>query len=246
MRRARRTISSRSASVSCRNRVPRSTWSRCVVDEPCQARLEEPDLGPPVDDEPAGHQPLPPPAGDRPGRDVEPPAHRVDRQDRLGRLLDRLADGRRQVLDEQPEVVPDVPAVQHQGGRPLGPVAGDPEAEILVRVAPPGSISARSSRPGRSARAAAPRGEPRLLLLQLLHRRMAVGVVTHPRAPFPIRPVSFRSAGSCSYPRHVILRIPTRPPRHEVPDRNLRSPLSSAARPVQGQAPQTPLLLAQG
>ena len=146
MRRARRTISSRSSSVSCRNRVPRSTCSRCVVDEPRSARLQEPDLGPPVDDEPAGHQPLPPPSRHRPGRDVEPPAHRVDRQDRLGRLLGRLADRRRQVLDEQAEVVPDVAARRAPGpGPPSGRIARDPEARgIRTDIASPASISPRS------------------------------------------------------------------------------------------------------
>ena len=86
-------------------------------DEPRQARLEEPDLGPAVDDEPARHQPLPPPSRHRPGRHVEPPAHRVDRQDRLGRLLGLLLDRRREVLDEQPQVVPDVAAFEHQRRR---------------------------------------------------------------------------------------------------------------------------------
>ncbi len=91
-----------------------------VGDEPPDARLQEPDLGPAVDQEPPGDQALATPAGDRPGRDVEPPADGLDRQDLLGRLLHLLLDGRREVLDEQPEVVADVVAVQHQGRRPLG------------------------------------------------------------------------------------------------------------------------------
>ena len=113
-------ISSRSSSVSCRNRGPAVDLVAMRLDEPRQARLQEPDLGPAVDHEPAGDQPLPPPSGDRPGRDVVPPADLLDRQDRLGRLLDRLADRRREVLDEQPEVVPDVAAVEDQGGDPSG------------------------------------------------------------------------------------------------------------------------------
>ena len=104
-------------------------------DEPPQARFQEPDLGAAVDDEPPGDQPLAPPAGHRPGRDVEPAAHRVHRQDRLARLLDLLADRPGQVLDEEAKIVPDVPAVQNQGRRPLGPIAGDPEDEVLIRIA---------------------------------------------------------------------------------------------------------------
>ena len=89
------------------------------LDEPHEARFEEPDLGPAVDDEPAGDQALPPPSGDGPGRDVEPPAHGVDRQHRLGGLLGLLTDRPGEVLDEQPEVVTDVLPVEHQRGRTL-------------------------------------------------------------------------------------------------------------------------------
>ena len=158
-RRARRMISSRSASVSCRNRVPRSTCSLVSVDEPLEARLEEPDLRPPLDEEAAGDQSLRPPAVDGPGRDVVATADGVDRQDRLGDLLELLADRRREVLDEQPEVVLDVGPLEHQGREPLGAEPRDPEAEILVRIALLGRRSPPAApRRGRSARAGGPWG----------------------------------------------------------------------------------------
>ena len=157
MRRARRMISSRSASVSCRNREPRSTWSRCVGDEPLQARLEKTDLGPPLDHEPPRHQPLPPPAGHRPRRDVVALAHLRHRQDRLADLLDRLPDRRREVLDEQPQVVLDVLPFEDQGRPPSGRIPRDPEAKVFVGIL---LRSARSrpaaARRARSARAGGP------------------------------------------------------------------------------------------
>ena len=149
--------------------------------EPRQARLEESDLGPAVNDEPPRHQPLPPPSRHRPDRDVEPPAHRVDGQHRLGRLLGLLLDRRRKVLHEQPQVVPDVVAFEHQGGCPLGTEARDPEAEILVRVAPPGlDLRQELLPPVDLLQPPLPRREPGLLLLQLLQGRMAVAA-PHPR-----------------------------------------------------------------
>jgi hypothetical protein len=155
-------------------------------DEPRQARLEEPDLGPPVDDEPTRHQALAPPARHRPDRDVEPSAHRVDRQDRLGRLIGRLLDGRRQVLHEQAQVVLHVGAVEHQGGRPLGAEARDPVAEVLVRVATP-RLDLRQELLGAVdlLEPALARREPGLLLLELLQGWMAIAV-PHPSTP-PVR-----------------------------------------------------------
>ncbi len=93
------------------------------------------------------NQALPSPARHGPRRDVELAADRVDGQDRLGRLLGRLA--RRfpeRSSTKEPKVVPHVLAVENQGGGRLrGTEAGDPEAEIFV-------VGIRAL-PGRSPRA---------------------------------------------------------------------------------------------
>ena len=92
-----------------------------------EARLQESDLGPAVDDEPAGHQSLPPPSGDGPGRDVVEPADLGDRQDRLDRLLERLARDAREFLDEQLQVGPHPTAIERAVRGPFTAEAGDPE-----------------------------------------------------------------------------------------------------------------------
>src|SRR5687767_1048485 len=105
-----------------------------LVYEALQAGFEEPDLRPAVDDEPTGDQPLRPPTGDGPGRDVVTTADRLNGQDRLGGLAGSHPGRRRQILDEQSQVVPDVRPVEDEGVPPLGAEPGDPEVQILVRV----------------------------------------------------------------------------------------------------------------
>ena len=159
-------------------------------DKSLQARLEEPDLGAAVDDEPARHQPLPPPACHRAGRHVVPPAHFVHRQDRLVDLLDSLARRRRQVLDEQPQVMLNIPAFKHQGRPTVGPKPRDPVAQIFVGIAlRPLDLAQKLLGPLDLLKPPFPRRVPRLLVFQLLHRGMAVRLA-HPR----ISPCTARSA----------------------------------------------------
>ena len=79
------------------------------LDEPGEAGFEEPDLRSPAHHEPPGHQALTSPPGDRPSRDVVATADLLDRQDRLARLLDRLAERDGKLLDEQLQVEPERP-----------------------------------------------------------------------------------------------------------------------------------------
>ena len=183
MRRARRTISSRSSSVNCRNLVPRSTWSRCSATNRETLDSRNPTLALAVDDEPAGDQALAPPPRDGPGRYVEFPAHRVDGEDRLGDLGRVLAHGAREVLDEGVEVVTDVVAVEHQGRRVVRAEAGDPEADVLVRVRP-ARVDLRQQDLG-AVDLLDPLllgGESRLLVAKLPQRRMVISLA-HPCPP---------------------------------------------------------------
>ena len=167
------------------------------LDEPGQARLEEADLGPAGDREPAGDEPLASPPGDGPGRDVVASARLLDRQDRLGRLLDRLADRRREVFHQPPEVRPDAGPVEHLRRGQLGPEPGDPEQEVFVR------ISLLLLDLGQQLLGAVDlleesllRRVARLLLLELPQRRMAIcnahlvapDSILGENAPFVIRP----------------------------------------------------------
>ena len=162
------------------------------LDEPGQARLEEAHLGPAVDQEPAGDQPLPPPPGDRPGRHVVPLADFLDRQDRLGGLLHGLAERGREVLDVEPEVGPEPRALQDQRRGHLGPEPGDPEEQVLERVASLRlDLAEELFGPVDLLDQPLPGREPRLLIPEFLQRRMAISAA-HPVAPDPgrTRPVS--------------------------------------------------------
>ena len=107
------------------------------IHETREARLEEADLGPPVNDEPPRHQPLPPPSCYRPDRDVEPPAHcrrsapfqSVARPSARPSPKGSSTNSRRSCRTSRPP--------EHQGGARSRTEARDPEAEILVGVAPP-------------------------------------------------------------------------------------------------------------
>ena len=80
-RRARRRISSRSASSICEKFIPRATWSRWPEKNRSTLLSEESD--PPLavgEHEPPRRQPLAPPALDRLAGDVEPFGHVIDRR----------------------------------------------------------------------------------------------------------------------------------------------------------------------
>ena len=126
-------------------------------DKSLQARLEEPDLGAAADHEPTRHQPLPAPARHRAGRHVVPPTHLVHRQDRLVDLLDRLARRRRQVFDEQPQVMLNIAAIKNQGRPTVGAKPRDPVTQDTRKgnASPPRSHPG-AARPARLARAAVP------------------------------------------------------------------------------------------
>src|SRR3954454_4066676 len=97
-------------------------------DESLQARLEEPDLGTPADDESTRHQTLSAPARHRAGRYVVPPTHFLDRQNRFGHLFDGLARRRREVLDEQAQIMLDIATLEDQCRPTLGAKSRDPIA----------------------------------------------------------------------------------------------------------------------
>ena len=159
-------------------------------DKSLQARLEKPDLGAASDHEPTRHQPLPAPARHRAGRHVVPPAHLVDRQDRLVHLLDRLTRRRRQVFDEQPQVMLNIPPIKHQGWPTLGPIPRDPVTQIFIGVTlRPLDLAQELLGPLDLLEPPFPRRVPRLLIFQLLHRGMAVRLA-HPGSP----PVTVRFA----------------------------------------------------
>ena len=151
--------------------------------EPFQAGFQETHLRPPVDHESTSDQALPPPSGHRPRGDVVLLADLADRQHRLDHLLDRLSDGRRQVLHEQPQVALNLGTFEDQGRPCIGPKSRDPEADVVVRISlrlvdlaeqllgllhllDPSLLG----------------GEPSLLVLELLHRGVAVRL-THAPPP---------------------------------------------------------------
>ncbi len=166
------------------------------LDEPRQARLQERDLGLALDDEPAGDQPLAPPPGDRPGRDVVPPAHLGHGQDRLGRLVDRLAQGGGKPLDVEPEVGPDPDPVEDQRRGDLGTESGDPEEEVFERI-PLLRVDLGEELLGTVELVQDPvaGGEPGLLLLEVAQGLMAVST-THGVAPMWPRRGIDRPSGS--------------------------------------------------
>jgi len=153
--------------------------------EPFQTGFKEAYLGPPVDHESTRHKALPPPTGHRPRGDVVFLADLADRQHRLDDLLDRLPDSRRQVLHEQPQVALDLGALEHQGRPRVRPEARDPEADVIVRVALRlVDLAEQLLGPLQLLDPPLLGGEPSLLVLELLHRGVAVRL-TH--APPPCR-----------------------------------------------------------
>ena len=109
-----------------------------VLDEAIHRALQEADPLAAVHHEPPADQPLAPPAGNGLGRDVELLGQLLDRQHPLARRLGRHAGRIGNVLDEQPQVVAGLLAGQLQVGVRLGPVVGDPVADVLVGVGPAG------------------------------------------------------------------------------------------------------------
>ncbi len=155
-----------------------------VVHETLQAAFEKPDLGLALDQETAGDQPLSPPAIDRSGRDIVTSADFLDGQHRLGDVLDGLADRRRQVAEEESQIVPYVLTGQHQQRRRVGPVAGDPEAEKFkgitsIRV----DLAEQALGAVEQLQPPLPASNARLLVLQLFEGRMAVHAGAHRRGP---------------------------------------------------------------
>src|SRR5271157_1270120 len=152
-------------------------------DKSFETRLQKTHLGATGHDEPAGHQPLSPPPCDGAGGDIVPPADLRHGQHRLSRMLHSLAHRGREVFHEQPEVVLHIAAVEHQGRPPVRAIAGDSIAQIIVRILF-GWLDLAEKLLGtfHLLEPAVLRGVPRLLVLELLHPGMAIGL-RHPQAP---------------------------------------------------------------
>ena len=119
-RRARATISSRSASDSwlkCEPRRTRSVFS--PTNRSTELRKKADPLAA-VEHEPPADQPLLPPARNRLGRDVELLGQLLDRQHLLAGRFGRHVGRVRQVLDEQPQIVAGLFAGQLQVGKRIG------------------------------------------------------------------------------------------------------------------------------
>src|SRR5271157_3257498 len=98
-------------------------------------------------------------------------------------MLHSLADRGREVFHEQPEVVLHITAVEHQGRPPVRAIAGDSIAQIFVRILF-GCLDLAKKLLGTFylLEPAVLGGVPRLLVPELLHPGMAIGL-RHPQAP---------------------------------------------------------------
>ena len=90
------------------------------LDEPVHRTLQEADPLAAVEHEPPADQPLPPPAGNGLGGDVELLGQLLDRQHPLARRLGRHVGRIRHVLDEQPQVVRGLLAASFRSGYDSG------------------------------------------------------------------------------------------------------------------------------
>ena len=178
-------------------------------DKPLQARLEEPHLGAAADDKSTCHQSLSTPSCHRAWRHAIPPTHLRNRQNRFGHLFDGLARRRREILDEQPQVMLNIPPFQHQGRPTVGAKSRDPVAQILVRITL-GILDLTQELLGPIdlLQPAFLRRISRLLVFQLFHRGMAIHLA-HPRVPFVVcePATSWPSAHDPNADHPVILSI---------------------------------------
>ena len=103
-------------------------------DKPIDGTLQKPHALPAVEHEPPADQSLTPPAGNGLRRYVESLGQLLDRQHPLTSRLGCHPGRLRHVLDKQPQIVCRLPPAQPEIGVRFGPIIGDSEAYILVRV----------------------------------------------------------------------------------------------------------------